>query len=50
MSYIKAQTNKLPVAVADTSKIVLSAWFEFKRILGGLLPFDAGQIHKSPGG
>jgi hypothetical protein len=50
MSYIKAQTNKLPVAVADTSKIVLSAWFESKRLLGSLLPFDAGQIHKSPGG
>jgi hypothetical protein len=50
MSYIKAQTNKLPVAVADTSKIVLSAWFESKRLLGSLLPFDAGQILKSPGG
>jgi hypothetical protein len=50
MSYIKAQTSKSPGAVADTSKIVLSAWFESERLFGSLLPFDAGQIHKSPGG
>jgi hypothetical protein len=50
MSYIKAQTSKPPGPVANTSKIVLSAWFESERLLGSLLPFDAGQILKSPDG
>jgi hypothetical protein len=50
MSDPKAPTYKLPSVIANATKNVLTTWLESKRLLGSLLPFDAGQILNSPCG